>query len=171
MGTRCHIFIKLKKEDKDKAHKIDLNKLPLAHHISPELIQEVYIKKDTNYMGIYNSLEGYPDGVGKVLYEKFNTYEDALNLILGGNTINITGDYWDPYLSKSMGWGFDEPSQIFEITKNPAGAIEYIYLFDGQWWFSNTGSSYLDLVKNGKVVLTAGDTSWISLGWYLKLEK
>jgi len=25
------------------------------------------------------------------------------------------------------------------------------------------------LGKNGKVVLTAGDTSWISLGWYLKL--
>lgn len=169
MGTRCHIFIKLKEEDKDKTCRIDLNKLPLAHHISPDLVQDVYIKKDANYLGIYDSLEGYPDGVGRVLYEQFNTYNAALNLILGGNVINITGDYWDPFLSESMGWGFDEPSQIFEITKNLPGAIEYIYLFDGQWWFSNTNNSYLDLGKNGKVILTAGDTSWISLGWYLKL--
>lgn len=171
MGTRSYIFVKIKEEDKGKSHKADLGKIPLLHYISSDLVKDVYIDKISNYIGIYSAHEGYPDGVGKVLYEKFNTYENALNLVLGGNVINITGGDWDPYIPESKNWEFERPVQIFEIVKTFGAIIDYIYLFDGQWWFSHTSNTIEPLRKDGNIVVERSDLSWISLRWFLNYKK
>ena len=170
MGTRSYIFVKIRKEDKEKSHKANLDKIPLLHYISSDLIKDVYINKESNYIGMYSSHEGYPEGIGKVLYEKFNTYESAINLILGGNVINITGGDWDPYISESN-WESEKPTQIFEIAKTGVTVVEYIYLFDGQWWVSHTTGTIEPLKKHGKIIVKRGDLSWISLRWFLNYEE
>lgn len=83
-------MIRVRKDDMGKVMKFKPELLPVkqadfsTYGEKPvdDMAEAVEIKNP--YIGIYCHSDGYPDGVGNVLKEKFNDYDTALNLILGG---------------------------------------------------------------------------------------
>ena len=142
MGTRCNIIIKVKKEDIGRVVKFNARKLPLkrldwsvyGENKVREFSKPITLEK--NYIGIYCHWDGYPDGVGEVLREKFNDYEKALNLGAGGWCSSVAFDGVRHYANrKGESWEFIKPTQIDELGV-VAGWTEYAYVFDnGKWYY------------------------------------
>lgn len=153
MSTRGRIFIKLRTEDKGKDLRIDINKVPLEHpKFREEYFTAIHIEKETNYLSIYNHWDSYcNNGLGQVLQESFHSYEEVLNLILGGNTSSLIGKYYRPYADEGD-YFMQAPKQHNEINSKDIERVDFIYLYDDcQWWFTEVG--YVD--------------KWISLSWYI----
>ena len=96
------------------------------------------------YIGIYHHWDGYPEGVGDTLVNKFNTYEDALNLMLYGDESSINGEETiEPYLLRGAGYKKAEDTPPMLVAKIPMDLgnthwAEYVYLFkNGEWYFDN----------------------------------
>lgn len=151
MATRCNIFVKIRKEDSGKTLRIDLDKITGAESLKnlefkTSRFKEVTLEHD--YIGIYNHWDGYPEGgVGLTLQNHYNSYDLALNLVLGGNVSTINTTY-KPYICMGdANWESEEPRQQ---DTEPKPTESYLYLFDNnQWWFKRYG-----------------DTDWISLRWF-----
>ena len=82
MATRSNIYLKLREEDRAKAHRTSCG---------------LYVYPEGNqYLEVYCHFDGYPDGVGKTLQEMDMSYEDALKYILEGDrsTACTGGSYW-----------------------------------------------------------------------------
>lgn len=88
MSTKACIIIKISDEDKGQTKKFDASKLPVKLKEWNEWGDEVDIEKSKpiklgdDFMGIYVHWDG--DNVINALNEKFNNYDSALNLVLGG---------------------------------------------------------------------------------------
>ena len=159
MSTRSMIFVEVKAEDMGKTLKPNKN-LIYAKGLrfadvdgwrdDKKTIPEAEIDKvpateiTGKYIGIYHHWDGYPEGVGDTLLNLFNTYEDALNLMLYGSesTINCEGEI-EPYWLRGCRFGREDtpPSLHTEIPKNLNETCwaEYVYLFkDGEWLFDET---------------------------------
>ena len=153
MATRCNIFVKVRKEDIGKTFRIDLDKITGAESIKQKNQESNFgsITIRDDYIGIYSHWDGYPDGgVGLTLYKYYNSYDLALNLVLGGNVSSINGAY-KPYVCMGADdcWEQESPEQKNEM---PEPEEDYLYLFDcDQWWFKS------DL-----------DADWTSLRWYFE---
>ena len=141
MSTNSNIIVKVKKEDVGKILKFNANKLEM-----PEIKWDKDIKgfeedvKITNeYIGIYCHWDGYLEGVGETLKNDFNTYEKALNLILGGSCSSIedNGRITRYATRKGEKWEYLAPKQ----SDNPISLAkqEFCYLFEnGKWkWLDN----------------------------------
>ena len=106
----------------------------------------------------YHHWDGYPQGLGVILEEKFNTREKVAELVDGGDMSHCDSDKgWDfeelkpsrpQYYSER---GEDCPPQMSEtlteyldLAENTDG--EYAYLFDGEWTCFEIGQ-YNDGVK------------------------
>lgn len=142
MGTRSNIIIKVKKEDIGRVVKFNTRKLPLKKlgwSLYGEANKREFSKPITlekNYIGIYCHWDGYPDGVGKVLLEKFNDYEKALNLVSGGWCSSVDFDGVRHYANRNgEEWEEIKPSQTDELSI-VCGWTEYAYVFqDGEWYY------------------------------------
>ena len=159
MATRSTISLKVKRGDKGQTFHFDKNKLPkkvLGYDDSYiDEIGDVKLEKD--YLTIYHHWDGYPEGVGKTLIEKFNDYDSILNLLCGGDASSINsqnicqycawrGDKWNDEL------GGVQPKQS---NTEPSVTEEYAYLFkDGKWFFKGWD-----------------DKEWIDLKEYLETHK
>lgn len=152
MATRSTISIKVKKADKGKTFHFDRNKLPKDVGYQDDfinMIEDVTIEGD--YLTIYHHWDGYPDGVGKTLIEKFNTYTSALNLLLGGDTSSINGDVIIQYCAwRGEKWndeyGGVQPKQSNKV---PDLEEEYAYLFkNNKWYFIGGGVTKWTEVKS-----------------------
>ena len=137
MATRATITLKIKDEDLNKTKKFDIDKLPenVAYYSDDyiEDLQEVKLNKP--YISIYHHFDGYPEALGLTLYEEFNDYEKALNILLGGDTSSINGNTIIQYCSAYQyeDWDRTKPDLTDEI---PAANQDYQYYFDGEkWWF------------------------------------
>lgn len=136
MATRATITLKIKDEDLNKTKKFDIDKLPENTSYKDECIEnlrEVTLNKP--YISIYHHFDGYPEGLGLTLYEEFNDYDKALNILLGGDASSINGDtiiqYCPAYQDEN--WDRTKPDLTDEI---PAADQDYQYYFDGEkWWF------------------------------------
>ena len=136
MATRATITLKIKDEDLNKTKKFDIDKLPENTSYKDECIEnlrEVTLNKP--YISIYHHFDGYPEGLGLTLYEEFNDYDKALNILLGGDASSINGDtiiqYCPSYQDEN--WDRTKPDLTDEI---PAADQDYQYYFDGEkWWF------------------------------------
>lgn len=142
MSTRSCIIIKVRESDLGKFKKFDPSLLPVkmadwsCYHESEgkELSRKVKLTKP--YIGIYCHSDGYPEGVGKVVKETFPSYEQALNLAIGGDCSvvwydevrrygNRAGEDWK-WVKPHLG---DTPKKVYEKID-----CQYCYLFDDDGW-------------------------------------
>lgn len=144
MSTNSNICIVLKDEDKNKALKFNIEKLPsenykISSYDKEELNKIKEINTDKNVLEIYHHWDGYPDGVGNTLIEYFNDYDKALNLILGGDCSTINPPTYEPYWINGEEWECIKPREFDE----PKLLRKYLYKFDeGKWFFK--GFDYPD---------------------------
>lgn len=142
MSTHSAIVLKVKKSDKGKTFKFDENKLPTKligwgyeDEIDKDKCQKVTLNGD--YIGIYCHWDGYPEGVGEALKNNFKTYEDVLNLIVGGFCSSIDNEGIKHYANrKDEEWEWIKPIQggIAHLVKKLDLDFEYLYLFENNSW-------------------------------------
>ena len=146
MATRSNIAIILKEEDKARVF-AELN----------EILEEVggrfrYGVDNGNVLQTYCHWDGYPEGVGQDLLNDFNSYDEALKLILEGDHSTP----YESYVSKGEDWASNRPEQRTE----PICYEEYLYVFkDGEWKMPTGDDDYEDLVD---------EDGYVSLKDYLK---
>lgn len=141
MATRSNIAIILKEEDKARVF-AELN----------ERLEKVgerfrYGVDNGNTLQIYCHWDGYPEGVGQDLLNDFNSYDEALKLILKGDHSTP----YESYISGGEDWVSNRPEQ-----RTQPGCLEaYLYVFkDGEWKMPTEDDAYEDLVdKDGYVSL------------------
>ena len=98
---------------------------------TPE-VQEEYNFVDImspKVLQIYNHNDGYPDHLGYILKNYYNTYERALALILAGDTSFVDDDKTAAYCTRD---GYERVApRCFD---HPRQYEEYLYTFiDGEW--------------------------------------
>ena len=149
MATRSTICLVLDKSDIGKELKFDESKLPEGIMYSNEYIGKIEsVKLSDSVLEIYHHGDGYPDGVGRTLVDKFNTYDLVLNLLLGGDASSIIGDTIIQYCADGgLDWKYVKPW----LTNDCLLRESYVYKFEnGKWYFKG----YLD-------------SDWIDLAGYL----
>lgn len=169
MGTRSCIIVKVRKEDIGKIKKFDKKLLPVSldKWESKDSDGEVYMSEigrslckpvaiNSPYIAIYCHWDGYPSGVGAALEKNFNTYESALNLILGGSCSFIESDKVRHYANrKGEKWGYILPKQFNTkkaISEYCCGSwAEYAYLLDEEsgWGYKEISGSMSSINKRG----------------------
>ncbi len=128
-------------------------------------------------LSVYCHSDGYISGVGKLLFENFNNYSDALQLIkMGGisslgNSLNDTSFYcrdWGRKEEKKPVKYNNEFCMMYEMTGS--GMIEFIYLFkQGQWYVSS--SEYINKKKLHKDAYDLGVAYWKNFNLVSEFKK
>lgn len=155
MSTRSCIILKVRKEDMGKILGFRKSELPVpleewTRDEGKEISKPVKIEKE--FIGIYCHWDGYPEGVGAVLKNKFTDYKQVLNLVLGGDCsciengrvihyANREGEEWDDIHPRQD----DTAAKVADIFHG--ADAEYAYLFDGdtcEWCYES-----LDGTTNG----------------------
>jgi len=132
MSTRSSIILKLREEDKGRTLKIEKTKAPYFGASDDVLnsFHDVEISRDTKYIGAYCHFDGYPSGVGAKLKNYFDTYERALNLILGGDMSSMPMSGLSYYVLRDddqIVHQISEPCSVFD-------SCDYLYVFEeGRW--------------------------------------
>lgn len=161
MATRSCVIIKVRPEDIGKMLKFDEKKLPNG----VKLDQWVYkdsdgsiwrdetgdehsdsVKLQNAYIGIYCHWDGYiKGGVGDSLKAKFNSYDEVMNLIVGGFCSAIEDDRVRHYANRGKpdqrliydAWNDIKPVQGgSQVDVYRHINCEHVYLFDetrGGW--------------------------------------
>lgn len=140
MSTRCNIAIVLKDSDKDRKLNLleyaeetgfDLkNRLndALSDEVVDETFKDKYVVSD-GVLQIYCHHDGYPEGVGVELLKHFNSYEEALALILAGDTSYLDEGKSGIYAFRES-YDDDQPMNI----EAPTQFNDYLYTWkDGEW--------------------------------------
>jgi hypothetical protein len=144
MATRSCIIIKVNKEDIGRVVKFNARKLPLkrldwsAYNEKKKREFSQPVTLENEYIGIYCHWDGYPDGVGKVLKNKFNTYDKVMNLIAGGWCSSVDYDGVRHYANRDKeNWEYIKPTQMDKL--NAIGCwVEYAYVFkNNKWYYGN----------------------------------
>lgn len=156
MSTKCMIFVEVSSEDLGKVVKPD-KQLIYAKGLRfqdcddekqfPEedidKFPEVLLNK--RYIGIYDHWDGYPPDIGDTLLECFNTYKDALNLMLFGDESTIV-DFLRPHALCSTIYKDEDvvsPTLVDDIPTDLFHSREsdFVYLFkNGIWRYTSAAS-------------------------------
>lgn len=124
MSTRSNIAIILKEEDKAVVFKALNERLEKAGD------RFRYGVDNGNVLQIYCHYDGYLNCVGNELINGFNSYDEALELILAGDVSYIEGGVACHYTSKGKDWASNRPEQRMHARRNG----DYLYVFkDGTW--------------------------------------
>lgn len=154
MSTNSNIIIQVPDEFIKTTHQFAPTALPFSEsqwdshgeYRDVDKSQPVRITKP--FLGIYCHWDGYPDTVGKALVIKFDTFEKAFNLILGGDCSVITEDQVLRYATRpAEQWKNIQPKQLDEIKKFTKWA-DYVYVFKNDHWYLYTGDLLLILPKD-----------------------
>lgn len=147
MATRSTICLVLDKSDIGKELKFDESKLPEGIMYSNEYIGKIEsVKLSDSVLEIYHHWDGYPEGVGRTLVDKFNTYDLVLNLLLGGDASSIIGDTIIQYCADGgEDWQYVKPW----LTNDCLLSESYVYKFEnGKWYFKGyADSDWVDLAE------------------------
>lgn len=151
MSTPSRIILKVRNEDIGRKVKFDPSKLPTPleewyetdengrvwlDQRGEDLCKEVTLKGP--YIGIYCHWDGHLESVGAELFENYNDYETALNLIVGGFCSGIACGHVKHYANRQAalvgGWKDIKPIQgsIKKMRNTLYGQYEYI--FDNETW-------------------------------------
>ena len=143
MSTHSAIILKVKESDKGKTFKFDETKLPTKligwddyGEKDEDKCRNVTLSGD--YIGVYCHWDGYPSGVGEALKNNFKTYEDVLNLIVGGFCSSVEDKGVKHYANrKGEKWDWIKPIQgsISHLSINLD--FEYLYVFENNSWKVN----------------------------------
>lgn len=150
MSTHASILIELK--DEHKNCKLVQDQTFIETYTKRSLIHtpEIDVSKSTNFLGIYCHHDGYPSGVGESLRKLFNTYDLALNLILGGDTSSI-GEFVDYYnLFPNEEWKNIQPRQLKEM--NSLCSPSYLYIFMNDRWLIQVDEYNYILLPNNQSI-------------------
>ena len=140
MSTASYIGVVVQPQDRGNILQPNLKLFgkEIASQFDDPLFHSTIIDEETVVMRIYHHFDGYPKGLGKTLYEEFDTYEKAINLISFGDASSIISDLAVFYNSWRTGedWIYTKPKQFnSEKSFEEKSAESYIYLFkDGQWY-------------------------------------
>ena len=97
----------------------------------------IYNKSDGSVTASYCHYDGYVDGVGRTLFDHYNTMYDVEIVAKGGYISSLENDY---LVSRKSAAHHDEATLFSSVEEylvkgeNYAGA-DYLYLFDGNAWF------------------------------------
>lgn len=138
MSTNAHIVVKIRKEDLGTKKRFSSKITPTLEWNATngydntqggrEKAKEVELTHE--YVGVYEHWDG--DEIGKDLLEHHNTYEKALNLVLGGHISYIKDDKILHYANrKGEKWCDVSPRKSNHIT---AFTHAIVYLFDYDHW-------------------------------------
>lgn len=144
MATRSCIIVKVRKGDigTTKKYSDEVSKAQAYDwdDNGTDVCEDVTIEK--SYIGVYCHWDGYPSGVGAALKSFADTYERALNLVLGGHISYVNDDEFAHYANRNdADWEYispeqgDSPFDIIEVIDE-----NYTYLFDednGGWKILN----------------------------------
>ena len=147
MSTRSTIWLRIRPEDFGKVMIADIEKLPNPMEEFNYPCKEVKIPDNPGggvlYMGIYCHSDGYPDGVGAELEEKFTTYEQVLNLILLGQCSYIIDK-----ICSYHNWR-NENLYIYKTEYGkPECKYDYAYLFEGDRWSHVNGIEHIIVMND-----------------------
>jgi hypothetical protein len=140
MATRSCIIVKVRNSDVGTTQKYsdEKSKAPANDWGGDGVDKCEDVKIEKPYMGVYCHWDGYPSGVGAALKVFADTYERALNLVLGGSISSIGEDDFTHYANRNGEvWTHIEPIQgDTAIDVNAEVDEDYAYLFDednGGW--------------------------------------
>ena len=146
MATRSNIAILLRPEDRNRTFNVmdpDFDdyrpemRCPNCRSEKSEDWKDIFPDCNPNgspVLQIYCHWDGYPEGVGEALQSGYNTYEQALALILGGDLSSLDSSYSCPY---SLGKGEDAEDCAPSVLSKAELNEEYLYVFDyksNQWF-------------------------------------
>ena len=146
MATRSNIAIILRPEDRNRTFNVmddefddycPVMKCPNCRSEKTEDWKDIFPDCEPNgspVLQIYCHWDGYPEGVGEALQSGYNTYEQALALILGGDLSSLDTSCSYPY---SLGKGEDASRCAPTVLSEPELNEEYLYVFDyktNQWF-------------------------------------
>ena len=142
MSTHSSIIVEVKREDLGKVLRFNSNELE-----QPEIGwdddgndvkgNEESVEIAYKYIGIYCHWDGYIEGVGYLLKKYFDTYEKALNLVLGGSCSYIKVDGSIQRFATRKGKNGVKWEDIKPEQSNSSKALadeEFCYLFKGGEW-------------------------------------
>lgn len=104
----------------------------------------INVKVQDKYHSVYCNYDGYPEGVGKMLVENYNTQELAETLVSHGSI-----SYVDMYCDKPDGHSYDTPAKNrtvyygrdrgeddteMQVLDEPEQNESYSYVWDGTQW-------------------------------------
>ena len=155
MSTRSMIFVEVLPKDLGKEVKPNKNliykkglqfeNIDDDTRIADEEVDKFpAILLDKKYIGIYHHWQGGPLTVGRSLIENFNTYKEALNLMLYGCESSIIYGRVRPYTLRGGKYKSNDgepPLLEDEIPLDLAYSCwsDYVYLFtNGAWQFAST---------------------------------
>lgn len=137
MSTTAMIWVKIPKRLRGKEIKCDATMLKQPLNVKDGCLPPT-IKLDGEYVGVYHNWDGYTDGLGSELFESYNSFEKALNLISCGSFSTIIGEII-PHYSSGMLTEWDDCEPIFVNSREEMIEHEenYNYLFqNGKWLVS-----------------------------------
>jgi hypothetical protein len=142
MSTRSCIIVRVKDEDLGKIKKFRPTFLPTVQASWSSYNEEDVNDKsgkitlNTPYIGIYCHNDGYIEGVGNALKEKYNDYKTALNLVLGGDCSFVSLDGVRRYATRNgEKWECVKPTRgINPKCVSDNIDYEYCYLFENGKW-------------------------------------
>lgn len=159
MATRSNIAILLRPEDRNRTFNVmdpafddyrPVMRCPNCRSEKSEDWKDIFPDCEPNgspVLQIYCHRDGYPEGVGEALQSGYNTYEQALVLILGGDLSSLKPSYSCPY---SLGEGEDAGHCAPNVLSKAELNEEYLYVFDyksNQWFVQDCYSEDKD--ENG----------------------
>lgn len=140
MATNCRIRVILDEKDRNR----DMKFVPNEKQ-SEDLLKEPWGDEnkegcwDTVNAGgkealiIYHHFDGFVNGVGETLYREYNSYQEALNLVLGGDVSTIIGSYTPYAIREGKDWESICPVAVDESYSS--NNEEYEYMFKNGKWF------------------------------------
>lgn len=141
MATRSNIAVVVKPEDFNRPLCVAN---PEFAEVAPEVYgrcggnanlsevynRDIFVDAARPVLQIYVHNDGYPEGVGEHLLDSFNSYEQALALVLCGDLSSIGGGSCVAY---SVNEGYTKNNEASHQTIATEDE-EYLYVFaDGEW--------------------------------------
>ena len=147
MSTRCSILIEV--PDELIGQTIKYQKQDNEYRWDKDIDKTEPVKITKKYLGIYCHHDGYPNGVGYELVNRYDDFNSALNLILGGDCSSIFQSYMRYATKECEDWKWIRPRQFDEV-KKVSDDSEYLYLYKPQHnqWYLVTPDILIPLNKD-----------------------
>ena len=145
MSTRCSILIEVPNDLIGQTIQYQKQDNELSWNSGIDKTEPV--KLTEKYLGIYCHHDGYPNGVGKKKKKKYNNFNSALNLILGGDCSSIVEDLVRYATRESEEWKYIHPHALDTIRK-VSDDSEYLYVFKDNRWYLFENDCSIPLYKD-----------------------
>ena len=147
MSTRCSILIEIPDDLIGQTVRYQRQDNELNWDKNIDKTKPVKITK--KYLGIYCHHNGYPNGIGSELVKRYDNFNSALNLILGGDCSSIVKSLIRYATRESEDWNNIQPHPLNAIKKVSKDS-EYLYLYRPQYnqWYLVISNMFIPLDKD-----------------------